>query len=135
MAMVIAGMLQKYPEIKYAMIGNMQDKLGVDLFIDFIYEFDLPGIDKMIAMMPAQVLMSFVKSACSEDEKKIMDANAAWFVELKKKMLEEIQSEDEEEEDEEIIDEQVKRVVKDKPKAEAPVKENPAPAPTPTPQG
>jgi hypothetical protein len=126
MAMIIAKVLKDNPEIKHMMLGNMTDKLGVDLFVDFLYDFDIPGVDKMIAMMPPQVLMQFVKGSCTPDEAKIIDANLQWFVDLKRIVLEEIKAEKEEEDDEETIAEGVKKVVDAAPAAEAPA---PAPAP------
>lgn len=133
MGMVIASMLQKYPEIKYTMLGNMQENLGAELFVDFIYDFDLPGVDKMIAMLPPAVLMNFVKTACTDEEKKIIDQNLKWFEDLKRLMLEEVRSSEEEEDDEEALDEAVKDVASKKvaPKAQASVAAvTPAPAAT-----
>lgn len=127
--MVIVGMLQKYPEIKITMIGNMQDKLGVDMFIDMLYEFDLPGIDKMIAMMPTKFLMDCVKQVCDPEEKKVIDANVQWFADLKRIMLEEVRKDAEEEDDEDVIEDEVKKVVA-QPKVEAPAA---VPAPVPAP--
>lgn len=135
--MVIVGMLQKYPEIKITMIGNMQEKLGVEMFVDMLYEFDLPGIDKMIAMMPTKFLMDCVKQVCDPVEKKVIDENAQWFADLKRIMLEEVRAANEEEDDEEEIDENVKKVVAEgaKPAAPvpAPVAQAPAPIPAPVP--
>lgn len=127
MAMVIVGMLQKYPEIKITMIGNMQDKLGVDMFIDMLYEFDLPGVDKMIAMMPTKFLMDCVKQVCDAEEKKIIDANVQWFADLKRIMLEEVRKDAEEDDAEDEMQDAIKKV------ATAPKVEAPAPVPAAAP--
>lgn len=140
MAMIIAKVLKDNPEIKHMMIGNMQEKMGVDMFVDFLYDFDIPGVDKMIAMMPPQVLMQFVKASCTPDEAKVIDANLQWFVDLKRVVLEEIKAEKEEDEAEDTADKVVKEVVAGTvpttpatpppaAPAPAPVAETPAPAP------
>jgi len=130
MAMIIAKVLKDNPEIKHMMLGNMQDKLGVDLFVDFLYDFDIAGVDKMIAMMPPQVLMQFVKGSCTPDEAKVIDANLQWFTDLKRIVLEEIKAEKEEEAVEDAIEDGVKKVVDAAPVAATPAPAAPAPAPT-----
>lgn len=131
MAMMIAQMLQKNPEIKLMMLGNMQDKLGVDMFVDFLYDLDIPAIDKAIAMLPPQALMMFIKAACTEDEKKIIDANGAWFMELRNAVLEDLREEAEGDDNEEEIQGQVEKVVKTTAKVSAPVPAAPSATPTP----
>lgn len=130
MAMIIAKVLKDNPEIKHMMIGNMTEKMGVEMFVDFLYDFDIPGVDKMIAMMPPTVLMQFVKASCTPDEAKVIDANLQWFQDLKRVVLEEIKAEKEEEAEDDAQD----KVVKDVAAGTAPTTvATPVPAPAPAP--
>lgn len=102
---MIAQILQKVPEIKYAMIGNMQDNLGADKFVDslldMLEESGYSGAWKILAQMPAQVVANVVKVSMTPDERAIVDANPKWFEAFKKALLEEWKAE-EESEDEEV---------------------------------
>jgi hypothetical protein len=119
-AAMIAQFLTKFPEIKYAMLGNMDSKLGVDLFMPIILGVDQPALEALIANIPTTALMNAVKSACTPDEKKVIDSNKQWFEELKKAMIEEIQADAEDEDDEEGDEEEGDEVPPPAPKASVP---------------
>ncbi len=125
MNVLIQNFLQKCPEIKYAMIANMQDKLGVDMFIDIILGLDQPVMNSLMVNLPPQFVANAVAQVCTPEEKAVIAANMDWFVELKKLMIEELSGDDDEGEDE-------------APKAPKPqaglAAQAPAPAPKPMPQ-
>jgi len=94
---MIAQYLKAYPILKEALIGNLQDKLGVDTFIPIVEGLNQPALEGLLANLPAPAIMRYVKEACTDEEKKLIDENAEWFRELRKAMIEFLKPDDEEE--------------------------------------
>jgi hypothetical protein len=126
MNVLIQNFLQKCPEIKYAMLSNMQEKLGVDMFIDIILGLDQPVMNSLMVNLPPQFVANAVAQVCTPEEKNIIAANMDWFVELKKLMIEELSGDDDDDDAEDGAS------PASKPKA-APAQAA-APAPKPVPQ-
>ena len=140
-AMLIVSFLQKFPDVKYALLGNLKRKKGVDRFLPIITDLNQPALEALIVNLDVEQLMRAIKMACTAEEAKIVDENKVWFEELQK-AIEEVQEDEEAEEDEEeAMDEAVKEVVAAAPvdggvKVEVPkpAPAAPAPAAPPPPQ-
>jgi Ran GTPase-activating protein (RanGAP) involved in mRNA processing and transport len=129
---MISNFLVRFPEVKYAMLGNIEGKLGVKFFMPILLDVNQPALEALIANIPPVALMNAVKNACTAEEKKIIDQNKSWFDELKALMIEELRADmeggddDDEEDDEEGDEEEVADV-------KATVKPAPSPSPVPAP--
>ena len=93
---MIAQYLKAYPILKQALVGNLKDKLGVDLFIPILTGLNQPTLEGLIANLPHQVVMGEVKVVCTIDEQKLVDENDAWFKKLRQEMILELKGEDDE---------------------------------------
>ena len=144
MSAMIARFLQSFPILKDALIGNIQDELGVEIYLPIILDLDQPALEGLIANVPPNVVMSEVKKVCTEEEQTLIDANVEWFKALRKAMIEEVKAraaegdedEDEDEEGEEGEEEEAPvKAPRDKVKLTAvpPVAVAPAPPPAPQP--
>lgn len=97
---MIAEYLKHYPIVKEALIDNLMDGVGCDMYIGVITGLNQPTLESLIASLRPKRLMDYIKQACTEEEKKLIDANEAWFAKLKAEMILEIKGEDEEEDEE-----------------------------------
>jgi len=92
---MIAEYLARYPIIKEALIDNLADGIGVDVYIGVITGLNQPTLESLIASLRPKRLMDYVKQACSDEEKKLVDANELWFQTLRKEMVLEIKGDEE----------------------------------------
>lgn len=97
---MIAQYLKAYPILRYALLGNIKDNLGVRAFMPVVTGLNQPTLEGLMANVPARVVMDEVKMTCNEEEAKLVDANEPWFVEFRKAMIA-VLKEEEEDEDEE----------------------------------
>jgi len=102
---MIAQYLKAYPILKEALIGNLEDKLGVDAFVPIVEGLNQPTLEGLLANLPTAALMRYVKEACTEEEKKLIDGNTEWFKGLRKAMIDYLKDDDEE--DDEVPEEKV----------------------------
>jgi len=110
-AMLIVSFLQKFPDVKYALLGNLRKKKGVDKFLPIITDLNQPALEALIVNLDVEQLMKAIKMACTPEEAKLIDENKVWFDELQTAIDEVQDEEDEDEADEEAMDEAVKEVV------------------------
>ncbi len=71
------------------------DGVGVEVYIGVITGLNQPTLESLIASLRPKRLMDYVKQACNDEEKKLVDSNESWFIDLKKEMILEIKGEDE----------------------------------------
>jgi len=96
---MIAQYMKTYPVMKYAMLGNIKDKIGVKKFLPIITGLNQETLEGLLANLPPEVLMSEVKQVCTDEEKKLVDENKPWFEEFRKEMIALLDEEEEEEEE------------------------------------
>ena len=96
---MIAEYLARYPIIKEALVDNLADGLGVDVYIGVVTGLNQPTLESLIASLRPRRLMDYVKQACTDEEKKLVDANELWFQTLRKEMVLEIRGDEEPEGD------------------------------------
>jgi hypothetical protein len=87
MASMIAQYLKAYPILKQALIGNLQDKIGVRSFMPVVTGLNQPTLEGLLANVPHQVVMSEIRQVCNEAEAKLIDENEAWFSQFRKEMI------------------------------------------------
>jgi actin-related protein len=131
-AFMITKFLQAYPVLKDALIGNIQDGLGVEMYLPILLGFDQPALEGLIANLPPTVVAAEVKKACSPPEAELVDKNQEWFKALRAAMIEELRNTDDDEDDEEEEGEEEEEAAPAEAKAPAP-KAAPAPAPAAAP--
>lgn len=93
-ANMIAQLLKQQPELKDALVGNLKDKLGVEMFVDSVIDLcDQAGIAKgvagLIGGMDHKKMMQYLSPVMNEEEKKVIAENEEWFKQLRVAMREE----------------------------------------------
>jgi hypothetical protein len=100
---MIAEYLKHYPIVKEALIDNLMDNVGCEMYIGVITGLNQPTLESLIASLRPKRLMDYIKQACNDEEKKLIDANEPWFAKLKAEMILEIKGDDEEDEPETAV--------------------------------
>jgi len=85
---MIAQYLQAYPIVKEALIGNLRDKVGHDIFVDLVLGLEQDTLNGLLASLPPQAVMREIKRVCAAEDQKLIDENEAWFVQLRKEIIE-----------------------------------------------
>jgi len=107
---MIAQFIKANTYVKDAIVGNISEKLGVQVFLPMLTEFDHPMVDSVLYTLvniPAKKLQAIVLDSCETDEERaIIQGADKWFVDFKTALRDELFGDDDDEDEEEETEEE-----------------------------